>query len=269
MSDRHPVPGDEIPPELADQLRAEFGDPADDRGAVGAGAVGDWSSIERRAQGQSQRRRAALVGAAATVVLLGVAVALVVSSRNSGRTSLATADSRPSSPTADPAIGTPPIPHGSGPTTSTSAVLLPVITYPGLGPVATFPTKGPATTEPASPITTPTTGAPGTTTAGGPVDCGTAYLASGWPTTTAGSPAASACILDAFAAGTPATYVVRAQTDGNGGHIQITTYVVVGVQRVQRTVDDRGAQPAGGVTTTTCTGLAFSMATAVTASGCT
>jgi len=62
---------------------------------------------------------------------------------------------------------------------------------------------------------------------------------------------------------------VRAQTDGEGGHIEITTYQVIGVQQVRQTVDATGAQPPGGITVSVCTGLASSFATIVTTSGCT
>jgi hypothetical protein len=257
------VPTEPDETELVDRLRHELGDPA----AAGAGAgVDGWAGVERRAHGQAQRRRAVLAGAAAAVVLVGVAMALVLSGGNSGRTSLATAAGPSTSSNRDMILlptGAPP-----DPAPSTSIVVGPPPTVVGpSGPVTTVEGTNPVTSVVTGPVTTSTTGSTGTP-AGGAVDCGTAYLASGWPTTTAGSPAASACVLNAFAAGTPATYVVRAQTDGEGGHIQITTYVVVGVQRVQRTVDDTHAQPAGGVSTTTCTGLAFSMETAVAATGC-
>jgi hypothetical protein len=94
-----------------------------------------------------------------------------------------------------------------------------------------------------------------TTLPSGEVDCGTLYLASGWPTTTAPWPSAFDCILDAFSTGTPARFVERAQTDGEGGHIRVTTYTVIGVEEVQRVVDSTGALPPGDITTTVCTGL--------------
>jgi hypothetical protein len=102
----------------------------------------------------------------------------------------------------------------------------------------------------------------------GELDCGTLYLASGWPTTAAVSPYAFDCILDAFSTGTPARFVERAQTDGEGGHIRITTYSVIGVEEVQRVVDSTGALPPGDITTTVCTGLSHDTGSELTATDC-
>jgi hypothetical protein len=79
-------------------------------------------------------------------------------------------------------------------------------------------------------------------------------LASGWPTTTVtnwnGGP--GRCFFDAWAAGRPATLVVREQTDGQGGHILVTTYQVLEAGRLLVTADATGAQPPGGVTQREC-----------------
>ena len=82
------------------------------------------------------------------------------------------------------------------------------------------------------------------------------------------SPTLQQCILSAFAAGTPAIYRERAQTDGQGGHIQITSYEVIGVHQVRRTVDATGAQPLGAITVSVCTGLASGSDGQLAASGC-
>ena len=53
-----------------------------------------------------------------------------------------------------------------------------------------------------------------------------------------------------------------------GGHIEITTYEVIGVRQVRRTVDATGAQPPGGVTVSVCSGLASGPDGQLAASGC-
>jgi hypothetical protein len=230
---------------LHQQLIEEFGDPQ----ASGPGPAGDWTSIERQGAARTRRRRLAGAAAAAVVVLAVGAAAVALGGHRSTTTSLAS--------------------RGTGPTSSqpgTTVTLVPttaiapatVVTTTPVGPVTTL---GPSTSVPPTATTT-------VTTPGGQIDCGTAYLASGWPTTIAPSPTLAQCILDAFAAGTPAIYRERAQTDGNGGHIEITTYQVTGRQKVWRTVDATGAQPPGGVTVSACTGLAAGPDSQLVASGC-
>jgi hypothetical protein len=105
------------------------------------------------------------------------------------------------------------------------------------------------------PTTTSTSASTSTTFAPGEINCGIDYLASGWPTTTAPTPATFTCILDAFAAGSSAQFIEREQTDGNGGHIRVTTFQIIGVRSVKVTVDSTGAQPRGGVTVESCGAL--------------
>jgi len=93
-----------------------------------------------------------------------------------------------------------------------------------------------------------TTRAKGTT-------CGTDYLASGWPTTTVPGPAYAACILHAFATGRHATYREAAQTDGRGGHVEVTTYEVVGIHEVLVIVDAAKALHPGPIRERKCTVL--------------
>lgn len=116
------------------------------------------------------------------------------------------------------------------------------------------PTTAPPTTSP--PVTYPTP------------TCGTFYAASGWPTTMPPSPTLFDCIVGAFAAGTPATFAERFQTDGYGGHIEVHFYEVTGVGRVRVTVDATGAEPPGGVTIEECTSLTAGFFR-LTVSGCT
>lgn len=121
--------------------------------------------------------------------------------------------------------------------------------------------------DPSTPTTAPPTTTGPSVTFPTPT-CGTFYAASGWPTTMAPSPALFDCIVDAFTAGTPATFAERFQTDGYGGHIEIHFYEVTGAGRVKVTVDATGAEPPGGVTVQECTSLTagfFRLAT----SGCT
>ena len=93
-----------------------------------------------------------------------------------------------------------------------------------------------------------------TTSAEG-VSCGTDYLASGWPTTTVAGPAYAACIFHAFATGRHATYREVAQTDGHGGHDEVTTYQVVGIHEILVTVDAAKALHPGPIRERKCTVL--------------
>ena len=93
------------------------------------------------------------------------------------------------------------------------------------------------------------------------IDCGVIAYASGWPTTfpqnlTMG---AGKCFTDAWAAGTPARMVTRDQTDGEGGHIRITTYDVLGSGQLRVITDNRQSAPPGGITTKVCTSLTATM----------
>jgi hypothetical protein len=88
-------------------------------------------------------------------------------------------------------------------------------------------------------------------------NCGTIAYASGWPTTFLVSleTGVGQCFLDAWAAGTPARLVTRDQTDGQGGHIAITTYDVLGPGQLRVTTDGRQRATPQPVTTELCTGL--------------
>lgn len=88
--------------------------------------------------------------------------------------------------------------------------------------------SGPPTTEPPPGATVPPAPSPTPlpTVASGSLDCGTVRLASGWPTTFPPSPAPYECLHRAFVAAEPAQLVVRSQTDGQGGAVVVTTYVV-------------------------------------------
>jgi hypothetical protein len=88
------------------------------------------------------------------------------------------------------------------------------------------------------------------------IDCGIIYRASGWPTTFMVSTSYFDCLGDAFESGTPARLVDRAQTDGMGGAILITTYDVLGPGQVRVTVDATAAADRPQVVTVSmCTGL--------------
>lgn len=101
------------------------------------------------------------------------------------------------------------------------------------------------------------------------VDCGILYRAAGWPTTLLPSVQAITCLQDAFDAGTPARLVDRAQTDGEGGAILVTTYDILGPGNVRVTVDAReAADRPRGITVSECTGLATELVT-IAPSGCT
>jgi hypothetical protein len=91
-------------------------------------------------------------------------------------------------------------------------------------------------------------------------NCGVYSPYSGWPTTMPPNPNVNPtrCILDAWAAGTPARYVVRMATDTQAGHIVITYYDVLGAGRVRVTEDARQALPPGGTSTVVCSTLTAS-----------
>ncbi len=244
--------------ELRRRLRDEIGDPGSAEPA-GPGAPG-WEAIEAAGARRDQRRRRLLGAAAAVVLVVAVGTGVVLAGHRSDQTSLTSAGTS----AGDVGRSTTSGPGTTGEAPSTG------------GPVTTPTTSGPATTAGSGhpvttlgPVTEPTA-APTTasTDQSGRIDCGTAYLASGWPTTVLPSPQLQQCILAAFAAGTPAIYRERAQTDGAGGHIQVTTYEVTGVHQVRRTVDATSAQPPGGITVSTCTGLAAGSDGQLTATGC-
>jgi hypothetical protein len=101
-------------------------------------------------------------------------------------------------------------------------------------------------------------------------DCGTIAYASGWPTTMLVDLqfGAGKCFLDAWAAGQPARVTTRDQTDGQGGHIRIVIYDVLGAGQLRVITDSRQAVGAGGITTQRCTSLTASM-THLQPGGCT
>ncbi len=249
--------------ELHDRLHQELGDPASTDPIGPAGALGasdsGWAAIEEASERRRRRDRRLVLAATASAVVVVVAVALVLATHSdrSSRIALRTG----SGPTT--------VVPGSSSTSSGASTSVPPTTFVP----ATVTTRGPGQTT--IPVTTTgptqTTSAPTTssTTPTGQIDCGTAYLASGWPTTTVPSPAVQQCILSAFSAGTAAIYRERAQTDGEGGHIQITTYEVIGVRQVRRTVDATGAQPPGAITVSVCSGLASGPDGQLAASACT
>ncbi len=247
--------------ELRRRLRDEIGDPEASAPSP-AGAPG-WAAVEAAGDRRARRHRQVLGAGAAVVLVVVVGAALVAAGHRSAQTSLT---SRGTASTGEGGSTT------SGPGTSGSAPSTGLPTTPS----ASMPAGPAPTTGPGQPVTTLGPG-PGPTVApttastnpAGQIDCGTAYLASGWPTTFLPSPTLQQCILSAFAAGTPAIYRERAQTDGQGGHIKITIYEVIGVHQVRRTVDATGAQPPGAVTVSVCTGLASGQDGQLAASGCT
>jgi hypothetical protein len=90
--------------------------------------------------------------------------------------------------------------------------------------------------------------------------CGTIAYASGWPTTLVVNieTGAGRCLLDAWAAGTPARLVTRDQTDGRGDHILIRIYDVLGTGQLRVVTDPRQTVDGGDVTVERCTGLTHS-----------
>ena len=253
--------------ELRRQLRKTYGDPGStDPGSIDApGPTGsdDWAAVEV-AGAQRARRTRVLVGAVAAVTVLVLGVGLVVAvGHRAGDTSLTDV----AGPAGETTVGSAASTGSTDPGGAGSIVAGPTTTAGGVIPSITDPSApSTATTRPSGPPP-PTVATTTTTNAAGQVDCGTRYLASGWPTTTVPYPGFADCIQQAFASGTSAIYVERAQTDGEGGHIEITTYEVVGARLVRRTVDSTGAQPPGGVVVSTCTGLTHDSQVVV-ASGC-
>lgn len=103
----------------------------------------------------------------------------------------------------------------------------------------------------------------------GEFDCGIVYLATGWPTTPVPSPSLYSCLKTGWTAGTPTRLVERAQTDGLGGAILVTTYDVTGPGSLRVTEDaTNAADRPQRITVSTCTGLTVGM-TDVKTSGCT
>ena len=94
-------------------------------------------------------------------------------------------------------------------------------------------------------------------------DCGTRSELAGWPTTTGPPPDANACILEAFAAGTPAQMSVTFVGGGDSGRKtqdgydiptrRIVTWLVLGKNEVQVTTDL--TEDGGTSSIETCTGL--------------
>jgi hypothetical protein len=136
---------------------------------------------------------------------------------------------------------------------------------------------GTGTTRPAPGGRSPITGAPTRDTVAGiapdasGTDCGR-ITPSGWPTTTAPSPAAMTCLRDAWRAGTAAHLVeVSYASGGSGGspeYRHVLTYQVTGVRRLRVTNDRRDATAGStGISVDICTGLAGDLWPEV--SGCT
>lgn len=113
----------------------------------------------------------------------------------------------------------------------------------------------PTTTVATTATTTATTAGPGAT------DCGTIAYASGWPTTFVVllDRGAGRCFLDAWDAGAPARLITRDQTDGQGGHILIVTYEVLGSGRLRVTTDASQTVTPEPVRVELCTGLTHTM----------
>jgi hypothetical protein len=249
------TPEDQLRAELRDQL-GDPDEPAQVGDASAVDATQGWAAIQSARVRRDRRTRALLASASAVAVAALVAGALLIAGQSSTTVSTAGKASSTTVGTARPST-TRSLPGATTATTTqrpTGTTSIPHDT--GSVPVTTL---GPPTT-PSSTATSVTIGAI--------KDCGTDYLASGWPTTIAPSPQQQSCILEAFASGSYAIYTERAQTDGEGGHIEITTYQVIGPRRVRRTVDATGALPPGSVTVTVCTGLSGNVGPLV-ATGCT
>jgi hypothetical protein len=113
-------------------------------------------------------------------------------------------------------------------------------------------TSTPPTTEAGAPVTSPPTTTP---TTSDPhnwaiLDCGSS-TPSGWPTTTAASPAASACLVDAFNRGQRATLVVVTYETGPERRTE-HHYEITGLQTVHVTSTNNFGDPA---TDQVCHGL--------------
>jgi hypothetical protein len=97
---------------------------------------------------------------------------------------------------------------------------------------------------------------PTTVSVGG--NCGTYFLAEGWPTTTSIGTQATTCIGAALRRGRSAKLVEIAQTDGQGGHPRVTTFRVTARNRLLVTINNTKAKPQGTVQNWRCTGLTTS-----------
>ena len=234
---------DDLTPEdqLRRRLRAELGDPEAADGDPAATPPGGWTAIEQAGDQRALRNRL-LVGVGASLVVVVLVGALLVLGDGSSH-----------QPSVTDAVGTVADQSTVPDPASTSSSDAAVTTAPGgtdttAGGPGASDGSGSVTTAPVPPSSTVPEGSslpPRSTTTGtdptAQIDCGTRYLASGWPTTTAPSRGFADCILGAFETGTPAIYRERAQTDGNGGHIEITTYQVTGPHQVRRS---RSIRPA-------------------------
>jgi hypothetical protein len=89
-------------------------------------------------------------------------------------------------------------------------------------------------------------------------DCGAHFLAGGWPTTTTLAQQTTTCIEAALRIGRSATLTEVAQTDGQGGHLRVTTFRVTARNRLLVTINSTKAKPQGTVQKWRCTGLATS-----------
>jgi hypothetical protein len=118
-----------------------------------------------------------------------------------------------------------------------------------------------------TPIVTVTTAPPVPTTLQVGGNCGTHDLAGGWPTTTTLPQQTTTCIEAALRIGRSATLIEIAQTDGQGGHLRVTTFRVTARNRLLVTINNTKAKPRGTVQRWRCTGLTTSGDELV-ASGC-
>jgi hypothetical protein len=109
-----------------------------------------------------------------------------------------------------------------------------------------------------TPIVTVTTAPPVPTSMPVSGNCGTLFLASGWPTTTMPRPQATTCIDVALRTGRSARLTEVAETDGLGGHPRETTFRVTARNRLLVTINNTKAKPRGTVQRWRCTGLATS-----------
>jgi hypothetical protein len=118
-----------------------------------------------------------------------------------------------------------------------------------------------------TPIVTVTTAPPVPTSVPVSGNCGTFFLAAGWPTTTTIGTPATSCIGAAIRAGRSATLTEVVQTDGQGGHPRVTTFRVTARNRLLVTINNTKAKPRGTVQKWRCTGLA-ARADELVATGC-
>jgi len=118
-----------------------------------------------------------------------------------------------------------------------------------------------------SPIVTVTTAPPVPTPVPVSGNCGTLFLASGWPTTTMPDPEATTCIDAALHTGRSARLTEVAETDSLGGHPRVTTFRVTARNRLLVTINNTKAKPRGTVQKWRCTGLA-AQADELVATGC-